>query len=327
MHQITASDLSVAPRFRPFYSRDVRGYSSALDSLVCPGDFSAQTDHPTISLEACRLAGGGYAINFSSSPFEVQHTAEHVGWVDNQVLVMIPMQGEGTIEQDGRRISFSEGDITFRTTRLPSTLRAVTSCQLLALGLPESRFFGIYADLSERFVPTIAKSQSHLVRAAREHLADVFPALPQLTPAAAFFAEQSFVSLLAAIYCESIAKEDADFEHGGLDRWQQLAAFVEANLSDTELSVEVIARELRISKRLIHRLFEARNTQYSAYLRTRRLERARAELSNGRLGGLSVGEIAFRSGFADPSHFNRCFRQHFGCPPGTFRKTASKAMS
>lgn len=323
MYQITASDLSVAPRFRPFYSCDVRGYSSALDSLVCPGDFSAHADHPTISLEACRLAGGGYAINFSSSPFEVEHKAEHVGWVDNHVLVMIPIQGGGTIEQDGRKIPFSEGDITFRTTGMPSTLRAVTSCQLLALILPASRFFGIYADLSERFVPSIAKSDSELVRAAREHLAHVFPALPQLAPASAFFAEQSFVSLLAAIYCESIAREGTDSEQGAHDRWQQLATYVEASLCNPELSVEVIARELRISKRLVHRLFEAQNTQYSTYLRTRRLERARGELGNSRLDFLSVGEIAFRNGFADPSHFNRCFRQHFGCPPGAFRKTAA----
>lgn len=322
MYQITASDLSFAPRFRPFYSGDVRGYSSALDSLVCPGDFSTHTDHPTISLEACRLAGGGHAINFRSSPFEVQHTAEHVGRVDNHVLVMIPIQGDGTIEQGGKNIHFTEGDITFRTTRMPSTFRATTSCQLLALSLPASRFFGIYADLSKRFVPSIGKSESNLVRAASEHLAHVFPALPQLTPASAFFAEQSFVSLLAAIYCESIAKESAEFEHCGHDRWQQLATYVEANLCNSELSVEAITRELRISKRLIHRLFEARNTQYSAYLRTRRLERARGELSNSRLGGLSVGEIAFRNGFNDPSHFNRCFRQHFGCPPGTFRKAA-----
>lgn len=53
------------------------------------------------------------------------------------------------------------------------------------------------------------------------------------------------------------------------------------------------------------------------YLRECRLERAAALLRDRRL---SLAEVARRAGFADQSHFNRGFRQGFGCTPGEFRR-------
>ena len=73
MHHDTAPELSFAPRFRPFYPGDVQGYSTALDSLVYPGELSARDTNPRMSLKACRLVGGGLAISFASTPLAVRH--------------------------------------------------------------------------------------------------------------------------------------------------------------------------------------------------------------------------------------------------------------
>jgi AraC-like DNA-binding protein len=324
MPHATAPDLSFAPRFRPFYPGDVEGYSSALDSLVYPGDLRVRSANPAMSLKACRLVGGGLAISFSSTPFEMCHKAEHVSAADEgDVLATIAVEGEGVFEQAGRQMAFGKGDIAFRTTRLPSTFSLQKPCQLMVLRLPAARFFGLYGDLSERFRPSIARADALLVATARDHLAHVFPELPHLGAASAYFSEQSFVSLLAAIYCESNPDAAANTGAGEPDRWQRLVACIEAHLCDPDLSVETIARDLRISKRLAHRQFEARGMQYGAYLRMRRLERAHGELTNARLDHLSVAEIAYRNGFNDPSHFNRCFRSRFGLPPGTLRKAVT----
>jgi len=325
MKQIPDSELSFAPRFRPFHLTDVEEYSIALDSLICPGTLQARCPSPAMSLTACRLVGGGYAVDFDSSPFEVEHKAAHLSRSGDDVLVTIAIKGAGAIEQAGRQLPFSQGDIAFRTTRMPSTSSLLTPGHVLALRLPSARFFSIHADLSDRFVPTVVRSDSPLVIAAREHLAHVFPELPQLRAASAFFVEQSYVSLLAAIYCDSVPKTSPKVNPCDLDSWRLLAAYIEANLCDPLLSVEKIARDLRISRRLLHRRFEVQNIRYSAYLRMRRLERAHGELNNSRLVHLTVSEIAYRNGFNDSSHFNRCFRQYFGVPPGTYRKTIAAA--
>lgn len=320
MHQDATPHLSFAPHLRPFYPGDLRGYSSALDALVYPGELSVQHSRPRMSLEACRLVGGGIAISFDSTPMQVHHAAGQSAHDSaGEVLAMIAVDGEGCIEQAGRRLPFRAGDIVFRTTRLPSTCTLAESGRLVQLRLPATRFFGIYADLRERFEPALAPAGSRLAASARHQLDGLFAVHPRPHPALAYFSEQSLVSLLAAVYCESVTGDARPPAH---DRWQQLAAYVEANLCDAELSVEAIARELGISKRLVHRLFATRQTQYGAYLRTRRLERAREELANHRLAHLSVSEIAFRNGFNDPSHFSRAFRERFGATPGGYRAAA-----
>ncbi|NVM91619.1 helix-turn-helix domain-containing protein [Variovorax sp. SG517] len=328
MHHDTtaASDLSFAPRFRPFYPGDVQGYSNALDSLVYPGQLSVRDSNPRMSLEACRLVGGGLAISFSSTPLAVRHdTALPCAAGAGDVLAMIAVEGEGAIEQGGRRMPFRKGDITFRTTRLPSACTLTAPGKLVVLRVPSERFFGIYADLHERFVPSIAQADSRLAEAARSHMGHVFPGAAHVAPALAYFSEQSFVALLAAAYCESLdesADQDtADGKRRERDRWQRLVAFIEAHLGDPELSVDAVSRELGISRRLTHRLFETHRTQYGAYLRMRRLERAKDELQNRRLDHLSVAQIAYRNGFGDASHFSRCFRDRFGVPPGGFRRS------
>ena len=324
MHHDTASDLSFAPRFRPFYPGDVQGYSSALDALVYPGQLSVQGSNPRMSLEACRLVGGGLAVSFTSTPGAVRHDSAQAGASGTgDVLAMIAVEGEGIVEQGGRHMPFRKGDITFRTTRLPSSCTLTESTKLLVLRVPAARFFGIYADLHERFVPSIAQPDSRLAEAARTHMDQVFPGPAQRNPAQAYFSEQSFVSLLAATYCESVDEIDdtaADGKRHERDRWQRLVACVEAHLGDPALSVDAIAKELGMSKRLTHRLFEMQRTRYGAYLKARRLERARDELKNRRLDHLSVSEIAFRNGFGDASHFSRAFSSHFGAPPGAYRK-------
>ena len=52
------------------------------------------------------------------------------------------------------------------------------------------------------------------------------------------------------------------------------------------------------------------------YLRSERMDRARWLLTKR---GLSVTEVAFQVGYANPSKFASAFRRHFGCPPSALR--------
>jgi len=54
-----------------------------------------------------------------------------------------------------------------------------------------------------------------------------------------------------------------------------------------------------------------------AWLRDRRLERARRHLMDG---GETITGIAFLCGFSSSSHFAAAFRERYGCTPAEFRR-------
>ena len=59
-------------------------------------------------------------------------------------------------------------------------------------------------------------------------------------------------------------------------------------------------------------------TSFSAYVRIRKVEQARRLLLTQ--PHLPLADVAYQCGFADQSHFGRCFRQLTGRTPGQFRR-------
>ena len=78
-------------------------------------------------------------------------------------------------------------------------------------------------------------------------------------------------------------------------------------LADPDLSPTVLARDLHVSVRTLHRAFTTAGESVSAYIRRSRLEQARRELA-APLVRPDVSEIAARWQFADSSHFIRAFK-------------------
>jgi AraC family transcriptional regulator, positive regulator of tynA and feaB len=85
-------------------------------------------------------------------------------------------------------------------------------------------------------------------------------------------------------------------------------------LAEPELSPGLLARELHVSVRTLQRAFAETGEPAASYIRRRRLERAREELT--RPGPpVTASELAARFGFADSSHFIRVFKKKYGHSP------------
>lgn len=92
--------------------------------------------------------------------------------------------------------------------------------------------------------------------------------------------------------------------------------FMRRHLAET-LTVEAVAREVRLSRSQLTRLFRsARGEGPHERLTALRLDKARHLL---RVSALNIAEIAAVCGFVCPNHFSRVFRQHTGLPPTTWR--------
>lgn len=102
---------------------------------------------------------------------------------------------------------------------------------------------------------------------------------------------------------------------------QRALAFIRANFGDPELSPAKIAHACGISVSYLHNLFSATGTSVEAAVIAERLEHSKKLITGGQSGHLSIGTIAYMSGFSHPAHFSRAFRQRFGCTPRELRQS------
>ncbi|MGW6458983.1 helix-turn-helix domain-containing protein [Streptomyces sp. NPDC055078] len=98
-----------------------------------------------------------------------------------------------------------------------------------------------------------------------------------------------------------------------------IKSFIQQHLADPQLSPGAIAAAHHISVSHLHRLFRGADTTVAAWIRSRRLERARDDLANPALQQVPVAHIGARAGFHQPATFSRAFRAVHGLTPGDYR--------
>jgi AraC-like DNA-binding protein len=90
-----------------------------------------------------------------------------------------------------------------------------------------------------------------------------------------------------------------------------------------ELSVHTFAARYGVSARYVQRVFEESGSTFTQHVAEQRLARAYRALRRSSVEKVAISTIAYDCGFSDVSHFNRLFRQRFGCTPGDVRQGAA----
>jgi TolB-like protein/AraC-like DNA-binding protein/Tfp pilus assembly protein PilF len=95
------------------------------------------------------------------------------------------------------------------------------------------------------------------------------------------------------------------------------------NLSNEKFGVSELAGAMSMSRSsLLRKIQKHTNLSASQFIRQVRLRKAMALLKQT---ALSVSEISYQVGFGSTSYFIKCFREHFGYPPGEAVKKESEA--
>ena len=103
--------------------------------------------------------------------------------------------------------------------------------------------------------------------------------------------------------------------HGGL-----LRAFEDYIASHLQtVSVDEVAAEFFVSRRMVYTVFEQAGTTPSEYVRNARLDLAAARLTDPHQAHAPIAEVAASVGFSDPTTFTRAFRRRHGMVPREFR--------
>jgi AraC family transcriptional activator of tynA and feaB len=198
----------------------------------------------------------------------------------------------------------------------PPTFEVARDATATVLILPASPLGPLTPD---RLITGSAASAE--MRLLSAHLNLVGETVQDLTPAGAQAAHNALIELV-----KWVLRQQADTAEPRLGDTLVRAAkdLADSRLADPGLSPSMLAGELNVSVRTLHRAFAAAEDTVAGYIRRRRLEQARFELL-APAGRPSISELAAHWQFADSSHFIRAFKSQYGQTPSEFARTSRGA--
>ena len=99
---------------------------------------------------------------------------------------------------------------------------------------------------------------------------------------------------------------------------QQLEEAIREHLDAPDFGVPELAKEVFLSQSQMYRKLKAITGKTpSQFIRSCRLRHGREMLAKSEL---SIADVAYATGFADPNYFSRTFNDEFGSSPSDWRK-------
>ncbi|MFA9390335.1 MAG: ATP-binding protein [Prolixibacteraceae bacterium] len=93
----------------------------------------------------------------------------------------------------------------------------------------------------------------------------------------------------------------------------ELKSFIELNIMNTELNVELLSEHFTVSIAQLHRKIKAlTDSTPNTLIKSIRLKKAYKLIKEE---GFRVSEAAYQTGFSDPNYFTTCFKKEFGENP------------
>jgi AraC-like DNA-binding protein len=266
-------------------------------------------------------------------PLAVHRTPPLISQADPDMLKLVLVCGGNTctVAQDGRVAPLSAGEFAIYDTRRPYVADCGVSgtgpLQMMTfmfppslLPLPRNRIGQLagvrfkpgagLGDLTSQFLLQLARNIDHY------------------SPAEAARLSTAALEVLATRMARELDVRDwgtpETRRHAQLTTVQ---AFIQRHLGDPRLSPAMIAAAHHMSLRSLHQLFHDEGLTVAGWIRRRRLECCRRELSDPVLASRPVAAIAARWGFSSPGDFSRAFRAVHGLPPAEYRMSARVANS
>jgi len=243
---------------------------------------------------------------------------------DNVSLVWIP-SCRARPWQLGRASDLDPGDAVLMSHADVGGLAFAGETRFLALAVPKATLAPLVPDIGELFArrvpastPALRMLLGYLAFAQRNHAA----ADPELQHA---FAGHVSDLVALALGATRDAAELARQRGVPAARLRAMKDDIRQSAHRPDLSIHVVAARHGVSARYVQRVFEAGGSTFTQYLTEQRLSVAYKALRRSSLGDVPISTIAYDCGFSDVSHFNRLFRQRFGCTPGDVRKSAGSS--
>ncbi|MBS1564711.1 MAG: DNA-binding response regulator, partial [Bacteroidetes bacterium] len=125
-------------------------------------------------------------------------------------------------------------------------------------------------------------------------------------------------SAMKNTYAKQITLEAPDVRIDSSDEalLQEIVLFIEQNITNPQLSVEGLSKQLGMSRSTLYaKLLQITGQTPIEYIRSFKLNRAAILMEKS---NMTIAEIAYQVGFTTPNYFARSFKQKFGMQPSEF---------
>jgi AraC-like DNA-binding protein len=293
----------------------------------------------------CRAASGGdYWGRFRASglgplqvvvmdvmPITVTRTPQLIDQEDPDLLKMLLVCGEGSsvVTQDGRQARISASEFAVYDTRRPYQVDCAVDLdrptRLLTFMFPPSLL-----PLSRRQLPSLTatpfRATTGIGDLTSQFLLHLASAVDHYSPAEAARLSAAALEVLATRLAHEL--ELGSWGTPEARRHALLTtvkAFIHQHLGDSGLTPSAVAAAHHMSLRSLHQLFHDEGLTVAGYIRQRRLEQCRRDLTDPALASRPVAAIAATWGFTSAADFSRAFRSAHGMPPAEYRRSARLA--
>lgn len=231
----------------------------------------------------------------------------------------LQLSGHGLLLQDGRETVLRPGDLAIYDTARPYTLTFDGDFSTLVLMFPH-RLLGLVAEDVSQVTAVRMDAGQRLGRAVAPFLHQIAAMLPELEGPVGHRLAVNVVDLVGTVLTDELYSRSGHGTDENARAMRRIQHYVEAHLPDPELDPGAIAAAHFMSIRTLHKLFASSELTVAGWIRQRRLEHCRRDLSDALHADVPVGAIGARWGLPDASHFSRLFRTAYGLSPVRFRQ-------
>lgn len=257
---------------------------------------------------------------WAGNPFVVRRTTKLIARADADYLkVGVQLSGVSAVSQGGCSITLQPGDFILYDTTRPYEVSGASSFHMQTLMFSRDSL-QLSSSQLERLTTRPISGQAGLGRLVAQYLAGLPRQLNNPGPESWHLADAT-LDLLTAAFVEQLT-QTSDLVTGDTNLLLRVRIYIERRLADPELDVASIAAAHNISVRWLQRLFAEQEQTVTGWIRSRRIERCRKDLSNPALADRPVSSIAARWGLFDPAHFSRLFKSTCGLSPSEYRVRA-----
>jgi AraC-like DNA-binding protein/mannose-6-phosphate isomerase-like protein (cupin superfamily) len=305
---IHLSTEDISPWHRHEWLKEVIGREYAHVDITPPRHVPLLNEMDIYTWDQLRLSCiRSNAIKLKRLPQEPLHASQ------DAYFGVVLLSGEYLLEQAGREVFLSPGDMTIYDATRPHRITCPGSFSKLIVSIPrglmQQRLAGVehctaikipgsqgIGAVAADFIRTSASQVSGMSQrtfdALSDNALDLFAlALQEVRPATSQLSRSRSLSLY------------------------NIKACVEKHLTYPQLDSQMIAQATGLSSRYINELLAAEHTSLMRHVWERRLEKAHQDILGASKSGLAVSDIAMKWGFNDLSHFSRAFKRKFGASP------------
>lgn len=245
------------------------------------------------------------------------------GLINNDDVSFIwVMSAHSSVSQLGRSEGLVSGDAVLMSHQDLGRLAFEGDSEYMALALPRTTLAPLVPDLGALF-PRTVPSANPAQRMLRRHLElaheDLIVGGEELRTV---FIEHACDLLALAVGATKDVTQLARSRGLAAARLRAIKDDIRKNCHRPGLSLSALAARHSVSARYVQRVFEESGSTFTQYVAEQRLALAYKTLRRRTLAAVPISTIALDCGFSDVSHFNRLFRQRFGCTPSDVRNTA-----